>query len=108
MLVGIFHFILLHDLGHAIAHGFCGLMFDFVYVPTKQFHSTFGKGEIKRACYISGGATIFDADASGREKLFYLFYHRKTTGGEKTEQKTDALSFSGLLSQHFIQIPDRP
>lgn len=89
-----------------------GLRFDFVYVPAKQFHSTFRKGEIKkiliyypkfkRAYYISEVSTILDGDTSDREKFFYLFYQRKTLNGEKTDQKIDALSFSKLLCRHFI------
>ena len=91
-----------------------GFMFSFVYVSAKQFHSAFGKSDLnnilidypkfERAYYIKEVSTILDVSSSGREKFFYLFYLRRTSEGNRTNKKINALSFSRMLGEHFVRM----
>lgn len=87
-----------------------GLPFDLVVVTVKQFRSAFEKQDIdqilvhfpkfKAAYYIRDVSSVLRAD-NGREKFFYLYYHRgKTEDGN--EIKINALEFSKLLCRQLF------
>lgn len=89
-----------------------GLLFDLVVVTVKQFRSAFEKQDIdqilvhfpkfKDAYYIRDVSSVLRAD-SGREKFFYLYYHRgKKDDG--AEIKIDALEFSSLLCRQLFSV----
>lgn len=60
--------------------------------------------KFERAYYIKEVSTILDVSSSGREKFFYLFYLRRTSEGNRTNKKINALSFSRMLGEHFVRM----
>lgn len=88
------------------------LPFDLVVVTAKQFRSAFERQDIdqilvhfpkfKAAYYIRDVSSVLRAE-SGRERFFYLYYHRRKRDNG-ADIKIDALEFSSLLCGQLFRV----